>query len=349
MATNIIYKGELNGTQVDFQTGSLTDISTFDTDVRSSAIQNSITDGVTDRGASQDALHSMSGYLAANAHPDVTEAADFDINNANGDVLQSVEFVFDDLGHVTTADFSSINLDNRYYTETEVNTLLSNTGLVIDQNTRDVDTLSGLIDVAEADIVDLSGTMNALTLDNVCDNGSTTNQNIQVEDLRVNGGNITGPSTITIDPDSSGPAGTVVIAGDLQVDGTTTTISSTDVQIGDISLILGTGAANDAAANGGGLIISGATGPSIAELTYDSSNNRWKTNSLDIEADIVGNASTASKWSAATTLSLAGDLGGSVVFDGSDTTETLTATIAAGAVENDMLAGSIANTKLSND
>lgn len=349
MATNIIYKGELNGTQVDFQTGSLTDISTFDTDVRSSAIQNSITDGVTDRGASQDALHSMSGYLAANAHPDVTEAADFDINNANGNVLQSVEFVFDDLGHVTTADFSSVNLDNRYYTETEVNTLLSNTGLVIDQNTRDVDTLSGLIDVAEADIVDLSGTMNALTLDNVCDNGSTTNQNIQVEDLRVNGGNITGPSTITIDPDSSGPAGTVVIAGDLQVDGTTTTISSTDVQIGDISLILGTGAANDAAANGGGLIISGATGPSIAELTYDSSNNRWKTNSLDIEADIVGNASTASKWSAATTLSLAGDLGGSVVFDGSDTTETLTATIAAGAVENDMLAGSIANTKLSND
>ena len=359
MATNIIYKGELNGTQVDFQTGSLTDISTFDTDVRSSAIQNSITDGVTDRGASQDALIAMSGYLAANAHPDVTEAADFDINNADGIVLQSVEFVFDDLGHVTTADFSSINLDNRYYTETEVNAISGAIDTRIDGNDAELTTLrtatgnlNGRINSNDTEISALqavSGSFQSLTLDNVCDNGATTNQDIQVEDLRVNGGNITGPSTITIDPDSSGPAGTVVIQGDLQVEGTTTTISSTDVQIGDINMVLGTGAANDAAADGGGIIISGTAASTIAEFTYDSTNNRWKTNSLDIEADIVGNSATASKWSSATTLSLAGDLGGSVVFDGSDTTETLTATIAAGAVENDMLAGSIANSKLSND
>ena len=44
--------------------------------------------------------------------------------------------------------------------------------------------------------------------------------------------------------------------------------------------------------------------------------------------DVTGNASTASKWAAATTLTLAGDLSGSVVFDGSDTTETLTAVVA---------------------
>ena len=75
MAFDLIYKGELTGTQVNFETGNLTDISTFDTDVRSSAIQNSITDGVTDRGASQDALIAMSGYLAANAHPVVSPAS----------------------------------------------------------------------------------------------------------------------------------------------------------------------------------------------------------------------------------------------------------------------------------
>ena len=40
-----------------------------------------------------------------------------------------------------------------------------------------------------------------------------------------------------------------------------------------------------------------------------------------------GNAATASKWSAATTLTLGGDLTGNVVFDGSDTTETLTAVV----------------------
>ena len=417
MATNIIYKGELNGTQVDFQTGSLTDISTFDTDVRSSAIQNSITDGVTDRGASQDALIAMSGYLAANAHPDVTEAADFDINNAGGNVLQSVEFVFDDLGHATTADFSSVNLDDRYYTETEVGsisgalnskissndselttlrtatgTLSTATGTLstatgnldgrinsndgeltvlraatgvlradVDSNDTELGVLrtatgnlNGRIDTNDGELTTLrtatgyleneidalngnSGNYKTLTLDDVTDVSAVTTNDITVGDIRVGGGNITGPSIITIDPDSAGPAGTVIIQGDLQVEGTTTSISSTDVQIGDINLILGTGAANDAAANGGGLIISGTAASTIAEFTYDSTNNRWNTNSIDIAADIVGdlagNASTASKWSAETTITLGGDLGGSVAFDGSDTSESLVATIANDAVQ----------------
>ena len=417
MATNIIYKGELNGTQVDFQTGSLTDISTFDTDVRSSAIQNSITDGVTDRGASQDALIAMSGYLAANAHPDVTEAADFDINNAGGNVLQSVEFVFDDLGHATTADFSSVNLDDRYYTETEVGsisgalnskissndselttlrtatgTLSTATGTlstatgnldgrinsndgeltvlraatgVLRANVDSNDTELGVLRAAtgvlntnitgnDAELVTLrtatgyleneiddlqavSGSFLSLNLDDVTDVNAVTTNDITVGDIRVGGGTITGPTTITIDPDSSGPAGTVIIQGDLQVEGTTTSISSTDDQIGDINLILGTGAANDAAANGGGLIISGTAASTIAEFTYDSTNNRWNTNSIDIAADIVGdlagNASTASKWSAETTITLGGDLGGSVAFDGSDTSESLVATIANDAVQ----------------
>ena len=417
MATNIIYKGELNGTQVDFQTGSLTDISTFDTDVRSSAIQNSITDGVTDRGASQDALIAMSGYLAANAHPDVTEAADFDINNAGGNVLQSVEFVFDDLGHATTADFSSVNLDDRYYTETEVGSISGALNSKISSNDSELTTLrtatgtlstatgtlstatgnldgrinsndgeltvlraatgvlranvysndtelgvlrtatgnlNGRIDTNDGELTTLrtatgyleneidslqavSGSFLSLTLDDVTDVSAVTTNDITVGDIRVGGGNITGPSIITIDPDSAGPAGTVIIQGDLQVEGTTTSISSTDVQIGDINLILGTGAANDAAANGGGLIISGTAASTIAEFTYDSTNNRWNTNSIDIAADIVGdlagNASTASKWSAETTITLGGDLGGSVAFDGSDTSESLVATIANDAVQ----------------
>lgn len=372
MATNLIYKGELNGTQVDFQTGSLTDISTFTGDVRGAAIQDSITNGVTTIGASQDAIHSMSGYLAANAHPDVTPASNIAIDNSNGTVLQDASFTFDSDGHVTAASFVSANLDSRYYTEGEINTLTGALSTRIDGNDTDISTLqtatgnlngrinsndtelttlrtaTGYLENQIDDLQAVSGSFQSLTLDDVCDNGATTNQDIQVEDIRVNGGNITGPATITIDPDAAGASGKVIIAGDLQVDGTTTTINSTSVQIDDLSLVLGTGAPNAASADGGGIIIDGTGVANIAEFTFDGTNNRWKTNSIDIAADIVGNASTASKWSAATTLSLAGDLGGSVVFDGSDTTETLTATIAAGAVENDMLAGSIANSKLSN-
>jgi hypothetical protein len=339
MAFDLIYKGELTGTQVNFETGNLTDISTFDTDVRSSAIQNSITDGVTDRGASQDALIAMSGYLAANAHPVVSPASNVSEDHSGGTVLQDATFTFDSDGHVTAASFNEVDLDTIYYPKADVNSISG--ALRVDIGTNDTElgtlrTATGYLENQVDDLQAVSGSFQSLTLDNVCDNGATTNQDIQVEDLRVNGGNITGPSTITIDPDSSGPAGTVVIQGDLQVEGTTTTISSTDVQIGDINLVLGTGAANDAAADGGGIIISGTAASTIAEFTYDSTNNRWKTNGLDIAADIVGNASTASAWVADSTITLGGDLGGSVTFN-ANSSETLTATIGAGVVENDML------------
>ena len=122
----------------------------------------------------------------------------------------------------------------------------------------------------------------------------------------------------------------------MQVEGTTTTINSVDVQVGDKSLILGTGAANDAAMDGGGIILSGTAG-TIAEFTYDGTNDRWTTNGLDIEADIVGNADTASTWETARTITLGGDLGGSTSINGSSDV-TLTATIQALSVEGSMLA-----------
>ena len=72
-------------------------------------------------------------------------------------------------------------------------------------------------------------------------------------------GTLAGPATFHIDPVTVGDnTGTVVIKGNLQVDGTTTTINSTTVSVDDKNLELGSGAANDAAADGGGItIISG--------------------------------------------------------------------------------------------
>ena len=371
MATNLIYKGELNGTQVDFRTGSLTDISTFTGDVRGTAIQNSIANGVTDIGASQNAIYDMSGVLAAlTNHVDITPGSDIEVTtNASGSVLNNITVDLDADGHVVATAVSSINLDTIYYPRTEVNvltgilngriatndtelaTLRTATGVLntnITGNDAELVTLRTATGYLENQIDDLQAVSGVPTFDAVTDVNAVTSNDITVGDIRVGGGSITGPATITIDPDAAGASGKVIIAGDLQVDGTTTTINSTSVQIDDLSLVLGTGAPNAASADGGGIIIDGTGAANIAEFTFDGTNNRWKTNSIDIAADIVGNASTASKWSAATTLSLAGDLGGSVAFDGSDTTETLNATIATGAVENAMLAGSIANSKLSN-
>jgi len=109
------------------------------------------------------------------------------------------------------------------------------------------------------------------------------------DDLSV--GNITtsgylrGPATFTIDPAAHGDnTGTLVVAGNLQVDGTTTTINSTTVSVDDLNITLASGAANAAAANGAGITVDGAS----ATFTYDSANDRWTMNK-DLSANIVGN------------------------------------------------------------
>jgi len=91
-------------------------------------------------------------------------------------------------------------------------------------------------------------------------------------------GYLRGPASFVIDPAAHGDdTGTVVIAGNLQVDGTQTTINSTTMTVDDLNLTLASGAANAAAANGAGITvdISGATNPS---LVYGSSNDDWNFN-----------------------------------------------------------------------
>ena len=105
-------------------------------------------------------------------------------------------------------------------------------------------------------------------------------------------GYIAGPATFTIDPAAVGDnTGTVVIAGNLQVDGTTTTINSTTLTVDDKLVTLASGSANAGAANGAGIEvdISGATNPS---LTYDGTTDEWDFNknvnvagSLDLSAN----------------------------------------------------------------
>lgn len=72
MSNNILYLGTLNGVQLDFGTGNLTDISGFTGDVRNAVITQSVTNGVTDQAPSADAIHDfvtgVSGYLSENSN-----------------------------------------------------------------------------------------------------------------------------------------------------------------------------------------------------------------------------------------------------------------------------------------
>ena len=96
-------------------------------------------------------------------------------------------------------------------------------------------------------------------------------------------GYLRGPATFTINPAvHSNNTGLVVIAGNLQVDGTTTTINSTTMDVDDLNITVAKGAANAAAANGAGLTVDGAS----ATLLYASTGDKFAFNK---DLDVGGN------------------------------------------------------------
>jgi hypothetical protein len=95
-------------------------------------------------------------------------------------------------------------------------------------------------------------------------------------------------ATITIDPSAAGATGLVVIAGNLQVTGTTTTIDSTTITTNDLQINMANNAATASAANGGGIGV-GPVGTEYAKFTYDSTNTRWNsTISVSVSGNVTG-------------------------------------------------------------
>jgi len=92
-------------------------------------------------------------------------------------------------------------------------------------------------------------------------------------------GYIRGPATFTIDPAAHGDdTGTVVIAGGLQVDGTTTTINSTDYTVDAKTITLAEGSLNAAAANGAGIIVDDGSAGTEPTFLYNGTSNEWEIN-----------------------------------------------------------------------
>ena len=134
-------------------------------------------------------------------------------------------------------------------------------------------------------------------------------------------GYLRGPASFTIDPATHGDnTGTVVIAGNLQVDGTTTTVNSATMTVDDVNITLADGAANAAAADGGGITLAGAS----ATLTYASSTDSWNFNkglnttgnsTVTGTFDVTGNTSVTGTFNATSTVTaptFSGDLSGTI-------------------------------------
>ena len=78
------------------------------------------------------------------------------------------------------------------------------------------------------------------------------------------------------------------LLGNLTVQGTQTALDTTTLNVADLNILVASGAADAAAANGAGLTVGGAS----ANLTYDSTGDKWEFNKgLDISGSLTTSGS----------------------------------------------------------
>lgn len=241
---------------------------------KSHASSGSITIYGSGRGAATPNLNDGNIFIGNSSNQSTTASLTTGIV-PEGSNLYYTDARFDArLSAKSTSDLSEGS--NLYHTSTRVNSLIDTRvdKPFIDALNVDADTLDGL-NSTQFIRTDADGTIAGnLTLDS---------------DLTV-GGSIYGPSTFTIDPATHGDdTGTLIVRGNLQVEGVQTTINSTTVSINDLNLVLADSAANAAAADGAGITINGAA----ASLTYAATGDKFvfnkapyhNTNKLLTEAD----------------------------------------------------------------
>ena len=109
---------------------------------------------------------------------------------------------------------------------------------------------------------------------------------LTVDNVDINGNTIT---TTAGDLTLNAAGGEVIIAGNLQVDGTTTTINSTTLTVDDKNIVLASGAANATAADSAGITVDGAN----AHIWYDAPTNTWNLDRTVIAPNITAAGTVA--------------------------------------------------------
>ena len=124
---------------------------------------------------------------------------------------------------------------------------------------------------------DISG--NSVRVELALDSDVLGLSRLTVDNIDINANTITTTSG-NLNLDAVG--GTVTIVGNLQVNGTTTTVNSTVVDVADKNITLADGAINAAAADSAGIHVEGAN----ADIFYKSGTDRWNFNK-DISAQSI--------------------------------------------------------------
>ncbi len=124
--------------------------------------------------------------------------------------------------------------------------------------------------------------------------GSTTTlaglTQLDVDNVRIDGNTIssTAGSYMYIDPHPVDSAGTLVILGDLQINGTTTTINSVNLSISDKNIVLADSAINAAQATGAGITVGTyASNPTITLPVVGLTSIPFKALFVDLATEVT--------------------------------------------------------------
>ena len=142
-------------------------------------------------------------------------------------------------------------------------------------------------------------------------------------------GTLSGDATMVLDPATVGDnTGTVQIKGDLQVDGTTTTVNSTTMTVADKNIEIAKGAADDSAADGAGITVD--AGSNDKTWNWVNATDSWTSSEhIDVASGKVFKINTAEVLSNTT-------LGSSVVNSNLQNVGTLTALKVSGMTTTSM-------------
>ena len=186
------------------------------------------------------------------------------------------------------------------------------------------------------------------------------NNHLRAKNIKIPDGANIGSETTT-DAITIAANGKITLAGDLQVNGTTTTISTTNTVVSDLLLELGNGATGSATSDAG-IIIERGDDANVF-MGFDESENKFIMGSgvftgastgglglykmtlvADLEGDVTGNAATATALASARNFSIIGGVmaASDVSFNGSSDVD-LTVTAASGLVMNQPTETSIAS------
>jgi len=185
------------------------------------------------------------------------------------------------------------------------------------------------------------------TLTSVSITGNVTAGNVNAGNITIAGDLISSlGATLTIDPATSGNAGLVVINGNLQVNGTTTTINSNVVSTNDLTVNYANNAINAAAANGGGIEVGPIGSPFITWLYNSTSNVFTSSGGISAVGNITAGNVSATTFTGALTGAATSATTAGTVTTAAQPNITSVGTLTSVSVSGNITAGNLSGTSI---